>query len=269
MLPRREQNRNDQRARIVEAARRLFARGSVDEVTMAEVAADAGVARATVFNHFGSKHALMEAITEDVIAHYQGMLRNALEDTTTSTPVLVRALFEQMGAGIEEDQRFYRGVFREIAKIRLGLDEGGLGEQAGRAALELLVKLLARGQERGDLSRALRAEDLASAFDSLVNGTITSVDPYVYLPASGFPGGDNSTSLTVHFNATSSTAVLAWGGQEDWPVLAQLVLLAHLPIVAIEGIIVGFTIRFLAQVKPEMLGLVLREKRECPVESLP
>ena len=110
---------------------------------------------------------------EDVIAHYQGMLRNALADTTTSTPVLVRALFEQMGAGIQEDQRFYRGVFREIAKIRLGLDEGGLGEQAGRAALELLVKLLARGQERGDLSRALRAEDLASAFDSLVNGTIT------------------------------------------------------------------------------------------------
>ena len=35
------------------------------------------------------------------------------------------------------------------------------------------MKLLARGQERGDLSRALRAEDLASAFDSLVNGTIT------------------------------------------------------------------------------------------------
>src|SRR5437667_6862056 len=142
-------SRSDQRARVVDAARRMFANHGVEDVTMAEVAADAGVARATVFNHFGSKHALMEAITEDVIAHYQGMLRNALADTTTSTPVLVRALFEQMGAGIEEDQRFYRGVFREIAKIRLGLDEGGLGEQAGRAALDPLVKPLARGQEPG------------------------------------------------------------------------------------------------------------------------
>ena len=173
MLMRREQNRTDQRARIVEAARRLFARDGVDEVTMAQVAAEAGVARATVFNHFGSKHALVEAITEDVTAHYQGMLRNALADTTTPTAVLVRALFDEMGAGIEEDRRFYRGVFREIAKVRLGLDEGGLGQQAGMAALELLVKLLVRGQERGELSRALRAEDLASAFDSLVNGTIT------------------------------------------------------------------------------------------------
>jgi len=172
MSRRGEQSRSDQRARIVETARRLFARDGVDDVTMAEVAAEAGVARATVFNHFGSKHALVEAITEDVIAHYQGMLRNALADTTSPMPELVRALFDGMGAGIEEDRRFYRGVFREIAKVRLGLDEGGPGEEAGKAALELLAKLLARGQERGELSRALRVEDLASAFDSLVNGTI-------------------------------------------------------------------------------------------------
>jgi len=82
-------------------------------------------------------------------------------------------LFEQMGAGIEEDRRFYRGVFREIAKVRLGLDEGGMGQRAGEVALGLLVELLGRGQQRGELSREYRAEDLASAFDSLVNGTIT------------------------------------------------------------------------------------------------
>ena len=165
--------RLEQRARIVDAARRLFAEHGFDEVTMAEVAAAASVARATVFNHFGSKHALVEAITEDVIAYYDRMLQNALADTVTPTPVLVRALFDEMGTGIEEDRRFYRGVFREIAKVRLGLDEGGIGERAGAATVELLVKLLARGQARGELHRTHRAEDLASAFDSLVNGTIT------------------------------------------------------------------------------------------------
>jgi AcrR family transcriptional regulator len=169
----RPQGRSDQRGRIVDAARLLFAAQGVDEVTMAEVAIEAGVARATVFNHFGSKHALVEAITEDVIAYYQGMLTNALADTATPTSVLVRALFDQMGAGIEEDRRFYRGVFREIAKVRLGLDEGGMGQQAGERALALLVELLGRGQRRGELATAHRAEDLASAFDSLVNGTIT------------------------------------------------------------------------------------------------
>lgn len=169
----RERQRGEQRAGIVDAARRLFARRGVDDVTMAEVASEAGVARATVFNHFGSKHALVEGITEEVVAHYQAMLRNALADTTTPTPLLVRALFDQMGAGIEDDRRFYRGVFRETTRIRLGLDEGGVGQRAGEEALALLVQLFARGQERGELGTAYGAEDLASAFDSLVNGTIT------------------------------------------------------------------------------------------------
>ena len=65
-----------------------------------------------------------------------------------------------------------------------------------------------------------------------------------------------------------NSLVLAWGGVEDWRDLARLVLLAHLPVVAIEGFILGFTIQFLVQVKPEMLGLLLTEKRECPIESV-
>ncbi|HEX2415244.1 MAG TPA: TetR/AcrR family transcriptional regulator, partial [Thermoleophilaceae bacterium] len=126
----RAQTRGDQRARIVDAARRLFASHGVDEVTMAEVATEAGVARATVFNYFGSKHALVEAITEDVIAYYQAMLQNALADTTTPVPALVRALFEHMGAGIEQFHEFYREVFREIMKIQVGLEEGSVAARA-------------------------------------------------------------------------------------------------------------------------------------------
>src|SRR5207249_1854400 len=71
--------------------------------------------------------------------------------------------------------------------------------------------------------------------------------------------GATAALTTVVLNSL----VLAWGGEEDWRVLARLVLLAHLPIVVIESIILGFTLRFLAQVKPEMLRMLLPEKREC------
>lgn len=162
-----------QRARILEAARTLFAERGLDGVTMDDVATEAGVARATVFNHFGAKHALVEGITEGVLAYYQGMLENALASRETPVPVLIRSLFEQMALGIEEDRRFYRSVFREIAKLRLGLDEGAAGQRAGRAALESLEHLMTRGQARAEITRQLRPGDLASAFDSLVNGTIT------------------------------------------------------------------------------------------------
>jgi len=47
--------------------------------------------------------------------------------------------------------------------------------------------------------------------------------------------------------------VLFQGGKEDWSMLAKLVLLAHVPVVLIEGLMLGVIVRYLEQVKPEML----------------
>jgi len=157
---------------ILDAARALFAERGLQDVTMAEVAQAAGVARATVFNHFGSKHALVDAITADVLAGYVRLLDTALSDRRTPTPVLIRSLYDVMGRGIEQNERFYRAIFREIAKVSLGLDEGSETQLLRRTALDRLVQLHTRGQARGELVREPAAEDLASAFDSLVFGTI-------------------------------------------------------------------------------------------------
>ena len=115
---------------------------------------------------------MVDAITAEVLAGYVLLLRHALADREASTPALVRALFEWMGRGIQDNARFYRAIFREIAKISLGLDEGGEAQAQRRAATDLLRQLHLRGQARGDLTRAQPAEDLASAFDGLVFGTI-------------------------------------------------------------------------------------------------
>jgi AcrR family transcriptional regulator len=164
--------RGDARAAILAAAQPLLAARGLHDVTMSEVAEAAGVARATVFNHFGSKHALVDAITAEVLAGYVMLLDNALAERSAPTPVLIRALFETMGHGIEENERFYRAIFREITAISLGLDEGGEAQRMRLTALDRLARLLTRGQARGDLVRGPQPEHLASAFDSLVSGTI-------------------------------------------------------------------------------------------------
>ncbi|MGH9885623.1 MAG: TetR/AcrR family transcriptional regulator, partial [bacterium] len=151
---------------MLEAAERLFAARGLHDVTMTEVAEAAGFARATLFNHFGSKHALVDAITAQVLAGYVQLLDGALADRKRSTPALVRSLFEAMGRGIEQDERFYRAIFREIAKISQGLDEGGEAQEMRAAALERLLQLHTRGQARGELTRKQPSESLASAFDS-------------------------------------------------------------------------------------------------------
>ncbi len=172
MTSNRELRRNAQRDRILDAARVQFAERGLDQVTMADVAKLAGVARATVFNYFPSKYALLEAITDEVLGYYLGMLERALADTTTPTATLVRALFDHMGAGIQQYHAFHRGVFREIVKIQVGLDEGGEAERTRAASLGLLEQVLRRGKERGELTPDTSPEDLSRAFDSLANGTI-------------------------------------------------------------------------------------------------
>jgi len=162
-----------QRERILDAARAIFARRGFDDVTMAEIADAAGVARATVFNHFGSKHALVEAITAGVLDAYRAMLDAALADERTPTDELARMLFELMGAGIQNELGFYRGIFREIAKLHVGLDQSGAGRRIRDANAERVERLLARGQARGEISTAFDARDLAAAWDALANGTIT------------------------------------------------------------------------------------------------
>ncbi len=173
MQTRRQRNRDEQRQRILEGARFLFSARSFEDVTMADIAELAGVARTTVFNHFPSKHHLVEAITGGVLTFWASMLEHALADEETPTPALVRALFSQMGAGIEQYYRFYRGVFRELAKLQQGLDEGSAAARVRATSLERLTALLARGQTRGELRADVTAADLGSSFDSLANGTLS------------------------------------------------------------------------------------------------
>ena len=135
MIPKRSQNRDQQRERILDAARALFASRGFEAVTMGDVAEQAGVVRATVFNHFGSKGALVEAITEGVL---DGWARHARErargrDDHHARRWCARS-FDQMGLGIEQFHGFYRGVFREIMKIQVGLEEGGVAARANERA---------------------------------------------------------------------------------------------------------------------------------------
>ena len=48
--------------------------------------------------------------------------------------------------------------------------------------------------------------------------------------------------------------VLLFAGKEDWTTLAKLVLLAHVPVVILEAVMLGVIVRYIEKVKPEMLS---------------
>ena len=81
----------------------------------------------------------------------------------------------------------------------------------------------------------------------------------------GLVVGESAVLATILLNA----GALILGGRADWYSLALLTFIIHLPLAVIEGAILGFTVGFLARVKPEMLGWTAPEKAECVVHSLP
>ncbi len=62
--------------------------------------------------------------------------------------------------------------------------------------------------------------------------------------------GAGTALITVGLNAL----VLSIGGEEAVKDLAEVVLLANLPVVVVESIAVGFVVAYLAKAKPEWLG---------------
>jgi cobalt/nickel transport system permease protein len=48
--------------------------------------------------------------------------------------------------------------------------------------------------------------------------------------------------------------VLLFCGKDDWERLAKVVLLAHIPVVIVEGVLLGVLVDYLEKVKPEMLA---------------
>ncbi len=185
----------ESRALILAAAQRLFASRGLLGTSMSDIAQEARVSRATVFNQFGSKHLVLDAITARSLANYRDLLSAAVTDETTSTPNLLKALFAEMSVGLERNRSLYREVFTEIRKISMGLDSEGVSPGLRRETFDLLVQLLARGQARGEITNDQTASVLATAYDSLLSG---SVIQWLHAPRRS-PLGPLLTSLAAVF----------------------------------------------------------------------
>lgn len=162
------------RDQILRTAEELFAARGLEAVSMDDIARCANVSRASVFNHFGSKHLLLDAITARSLRTYRDLLSRALDDETTPTPALLAGLFAAMAMGLEANRGLYREVYAEIRKVSLGMDRDGLSPGLKREALEVLTAIFERGRRRGDIAAASSAEVLATAFDSLLSGAVTA-----------------------------------------------------------------------------------------------
>jgi AcrR family transcriptional regulator len=81
----------DRRRQLLDAAARVFDRGGLAGITMVAVAAEAGVSRRLVYDHFDDLSALYEAYFDERLARYLAVVdRSALDaDVDVVSPVAV------------------------------------------------------------------------------------------------------------------------------------------------------------------------------------
>jgi TetR/AcrR family transcriptional regulator len=133
--------------RIETAARRLFANRGFAGTSMADIASAAGVSKATVFHHYGSKRQLYASLVGDAFAGFREQLLPLLDAEGD-----VQGSLRDFAAAHVERLTRMQGTMRLIAREMLSGDAGSgddlvSGEMSRN--FSLLVEALRRGQACG------------------------------------------------------------------------------------------------------------------------
>lgn len=151
--------------RILAAAELLFAELGFDGVSMHAVAARAGVSKANVFHHFGTKNDLYLAVLRAACADSREQLEQMVISTGPLTERLRTFAQQQLYNMLERDS-ITRVILREL--LRDGERRGReLAEQVYGDSFAKLVALLrtaqAQGELRADIDPAMAATLLIGA----------------------------------------------------------------------------------------------------------
>jgi AcrR family transcriptional regulator len=145
------------RAAIVKAARRVFAQYG-RQAQMDDVARRAKVGVGTVYRHFPTKDALLEALAEDRFEHIAGLAQDAL---TVDDPWEAFAGFLRACAELQAGDRALSEMLQERPELmsRAICERGDL-----QAAME---QVMGRAQKAGVLRRDARPQDVGLVACSL------------------------------------------------------------------------------------------------------
>lgn len=179
--------------RILKAAEKLFSAYGFDAASMQRIATAAGVSKATVFHHFGSKQELYLAVLQSACRelHETWLTRG---DATTDQVTQLRHF-----ATTHLDQLFERENLSRVVLHSLLDDSQELGrdmaEKVFSEQFNRLVELIRSGQQAGFISRQLDCAHAAIAVVGMNTMLFQSWNVLRHLPGSHFKDSHTSGEL--------------------------------------------------------------------------
>lgn len=154
---RRDRNKLRTRLRILDAAQALFTGKGVAGTTIEDLADAADVARATFFNYFASKAAIVDEILNARDFEFYRRLETEMA-RDISTGALLETFFTESGRAIEDAPEFFRVILAESEKSLAGL---GSDNDRYLAMIAEFKRVVDRGVGRGDIRTDHPADLLA------------------------------------------------------------------------------------------------------------
>jgi TetR/AcrR family fatty acid metabolism transcriptional regulator len=148
--------RDFRRDQIIDTARRLFGERGTTDVSMDEIAAQAGVARSTVYVYFASRDDLIGACVESMYDRLKETIADVVADDATSPTQRLHALVLGILERIDENPEFFRLAMATQAT------SGAAGSVAVGGALMMIgldmIRLLEELALAGKAAGAFRAD---------------------------------------------------------------------------------------------------------------
>ena len=176
--PRVEQRR----LRILGAAAQCFAKSGFARTRIDDVAQSAGVSRALVYNHFGSKEELARCVRDHMLDDWSSAVDRAIEESASASD----ALAAWLRVNLTEDRRplLTALVAADAAPVLVDWDQAAeRAMEEWRAKLEALLRRgIAAGEFRADLDPRATSEVLRAMQVGMMQHLL---DDKPYLDVSG------------------------------------------------------------------------------------
>ncbi|MGH8256946.1 MAG: TetR/AcrR family transcriptional regulator [Steroidobacteraceae bacterium] len=148
---------------------RLFEARGYDAVTMEQIAAEADVAKATLYNHFPVKEALLAHQFRQEIAAGMAVLNASLARPRSFAGRLRYLL--HASAQWNTGRRPYLPHYLRFRSL-LGTQGGGAAEHYGSGTYRILEGMFRDGQAAGEVRADLAPGLLAATFESMLYGAV-------------------------------------------------------------------------------------------------
>ncbi|MBD8874314.1 TetR/AcrR family transcriptional regulator [Rhodanobacter sp. DHB23] len=169
---RRQRKRQKTASHLADVAFGLFEEQGYEAVTMEQIAAEADVAKATLYSHFPMKEALVAHRLRDEIVEGMSALADQLA-RHRSFVSRMQFLLRESAAWHAAKRTYLPHYLRYLHSIADTADGGAIEDSGSMATWNALAMMFRAAQQDGEVTRAIPAGQLAWSLQYLLYGAVT------------------------------------------------------------------------------------------------